>query len=203
MYFAKIPRIIQWAFRGFVWRIEEPENTVYLTFDDGPIPEVTPWVLDMLADHGVKATFFCVGENVARYPDLYARILLEGHAVGNHTHRHISGWEVTSAQYLADIEACAQHVDSKLFRPPYGRVTFDSARKLRRLGYQIVLWDVLSCDFDAKLTGAECAKLVLKHTEPGSIIVFHDSVKAWPRLEVALPVVLGELKDRGVRFERL
>ena len=202
MYLARTPTIVQKLLGLFTWQGQARGKRVYLTFDDGPIPEVTPWVLDLLAEYDARATFFCVGENVGRYPALFRRLLAAGHAVGNHTHNHLSGWDTDVEAYLANVDACADLVESRLFRPPYGRLSPRKAYRLRR-DYRIVMWDVLSGDFDTDLTGRECVRNVLDHVRPGSIIVFHDSLKAEANLRYALPRVLGELSRQGYRFGAL
>lgn len=202
MYLAHVPTIVQKLFGAFTWQGHAPGKRVYLTFDDGPIPEVTPWVLDLLAAYDARATFFCVGENVGRYPALFARLRADGHAVGNHTHNHLSGWDTDVDAYLANVDACAHLVDSRLFRPPYGRLSLRKACRLRQ-DYRIVMWDVLSGDFDTSLTGRACVANVLDNVRAGSIVVFHDSLKAEPNLRYALPRVLKSLSREGFRFEAL
>ncbi len=202
MYFARTPSIIQRIFHQFTWRSEASGKRLYLTFDDGPIPEVTPWVLDTLAEYDAKATFFCVGENVQRHPELFERLIEEGHAVGNHTHNHLSGWSTDVGDYLANVRQCAQLVSSRLFRPPYGRISPRSARALHG-EYRIVMWDVLSGDFDPNLDGEACLSNVLDHVVPGSIVVFHDSLKSERNLRYALPRTLDALSRLGYSFEAL
>ena len=172
---------------------------MFLTFDDGPTPGVTEWVLDTLAKFEAKATFFMVGKNAVSNPELVKRILLEGHSIGNHTFTHLNGWRTTLPSYTKSALKCGEAVPSNLFRPPYGRIT---RAQTRRLGnrYKIIMWDVLSGDFDMELPKQKVVKNVLNNTEPGSIIVFHDSVKAEPRLKYALPRVLNYLKDEGYHF---
>jgi peptidoglycan-N-acetylglucosamine deacetylase len=199
MYLIKTPSIIQTCFPGFLWRMSATEKTIYLTFDDGPIPEVTPWVLDQLDAHNAKATFFCVGENVAKHPAIYAELQGRGHRVGNHTYNHWSGWATGTSDYIANVASCAALVDSDLFRPPYGRLSPQQA-KLLRSRYSIVMWDVLSGDFDNKLSGEQCWDNVRKHTQPGSIVVFHDSLKAKERLYEVLPKTLAYFSERGYGF---
>jgi peptidoglycan-N-acetylglucosamine deacetylase len=178
------------------------EKTAYLTFDDGPIPEVTPQVLDILASRGAKATFFCVGENVERYPEIFRRILDDGHAVGNHSFSHLKGWQTPAEEYVGNVERCRRLVDSSLFRPPHGRFTLRQFLRLRK-NYRFVLWSVLSKDYDRETTPDQCLANVLKFTRPGSIIVFHDSLKAREKVLYALPAVLDALGAEGFRFERI
>lgn len=202
MYLVKTPQIIRSLFPNFLWSKKETDKVLYLTFDDGPIPEVTPWVLEQLAAYNAKATFFCVGDNVKKYPGIYAELREAGHAVGNHTHNHLSGWGTKSSTYVDNVEACAEYIDSDLFRPPYGRLKPKQAEILLKR-YKIVMWDVLSGDFDETLSGEQCLQNVLRNTENGSVIVFHDSVKARKRLEYSLPKVLKYYSDRGYRFAAL
>ena len=203
MYLARIPTLVQRLFGQLTWRDEiVDERVVYLTFDDGPIPEVTPWVLDTLAGYGAQATFFCVGENVARNPALFARLRQEGHTVGNHTYNHLSGWSHDADHYLANIELCDRLVKSALFRPPYGRLHPRALSHLRTR-YQVVMWDVLAGDFDTQQSGAQCVHNVVSNVGPGSIVVFHDSLKSEPNLRYALPRTLSLLADEGYRFEAL
>ena len=207
MYLARVPRLVQSLFPAYTWRAEgassvAAEPRVYLTFDDGPIPEVTPWVLDQLAGFQARATFFCVGENAERHPDLLRRLRREGHAVGNHTHNHLSGWGTDTETYVANVERADRAVGSRLFRPPYGRLRPSQAEALRSR-YRIVMWDVLSGDFDADLAPRKCVRNVLTNVRPGSIVVFHDSLKGERNLRYALPRVLETLTRRGYRFAAL
>lgn len=194
---------------GCIWKIPVTEDVVYLTFDDGPDPEITPKVLDVLKDFDAKATFFCVGNNVVKYPEVYARILEEGHRTGNHSYSHLNGWKTPNEQYISDILKASAYIDSKLFRPPYGRMTafqrklltgqFEGTKKL----FDIIMWDVLSGDFDLSITAEKCRDNVIRNAERGSIITFHDSRKAYPRLEKALPESLKFLKEKGFKFDVL
>lgn len=194
--------LLRLLYPGALWRVRVSEQVVYLSFDDGPVPEVTPWVLDQLRRVDVKATFFCIGNNVAKYPGIYRQILEAGHSVGNHTFNHVNGWKTGTAAYLADVAACGERVSSPLFRPPYGRMRLSQLRALKKQ-YRVILWDVLSKDYDKTVSPEQCINNVLDHVRPGSVIVFHDSVKAFPNLEPVLPVVLTELKKRGYRCEAL
>lgn len=203
---AKMPFWVPMVFPEYTWRIKTAEPVVYLTFDDGPHPQITPFVLDLLKAYDAKATFFCIGKNVQQHPEVYQRILEEGHAVGNHTFNHLNGRKVNNHAYLQNAQEAAAIIDSKLFRPPYGRIRNIQATQIKRMlgaGAQIVMWDVLSADFDRGLSPEKCLQRVLKHTKKGSIIVFHDSEKAFPNLEKILPQVLQKLKERGLRFERI
>jgi peptidoglycan-N-acetylglucosamine deacetylase len=202
MYLTHTPRLLQALMPTYMWRVPTREKMLYLTFDDGPIPEVTPWVLDTLAQYDARGTFFCVGANVERHASLFQRIKKEGHATGNHTYNHLNGWETDNAQYFQNIRKCARLVDSLLFRPPYGRLTPTQRLFLDR-HYQIVMWDVLSGDFDPSITPQQCLDNVLEHARPGSIIVLHDSLKAEERLRYALPRILEQFTEQGYRFEAL
>jgi peptidoglycan/xylan/chitin deacetylase (PgdA/CDA1 family) len=203
MYLVTAPWLLKKIYSRCIWEMPADGNRVYLSFDDGPHPEATPLVLDLLARFNAKATFFCIGKNVERYPHLFARIVDEGHAVGNHTHRHMNGWKHTDSDYFADIRKAAEHIPSMLFRPPYGRIRLRQARALEAIGMRPVMWSVLSGDFDIAISGAKCADNVMKNMRPGSIIVFHDSQKAMPRMQYALPLVLEEIYKRGWVAEKL
>lgn len=202
MYLVKSPRLLQALAPSLLWHVETQEKVLYLTFDDGPIPDVTPFVLGELRRFGARATFFCVGDNVQKHPDIFAQILAEGHTVGNHTFNHLNGWKTPLEPYLENVAACAQLVDSQLFRPPYGRLR-RAQRKALEGQYRIVMWDVLSGDFDLNISGEQCLENVLQNALPGSIIVMHDSLKAAPRLRFALPRVLEHFAAAGYVFEAL
>ena len=187
---------------GLLWRMSAKEKSLYLTFDDGPEPRVTPWVLDVLNDFSAKATFFVVGENAGRHPALVDRMREEGHAVGNHTHRHLNGWRTGSTEYLADVDRAQHLLGAQLFRPPYGRIARAQAAALKSR-FTIVMWDVLSKDYDARITPAQCVRNVLGASRNGSIVVFHDSLKAEPNLRHALPAALREWSRAGFAFKAL
>lgn len=177
-------------------------KTVYLTFDDGPIPEATPWVLDQLQEYNAKATFFCVGENVRKYPKIYQRILDEGHTVGNHTYNHLNAWKTKKHTYLSNVEEASEVIDSKLFRPPYGKLTPALSKKIAE-DYDIIMWDILSGDFDSNISAEKCLSNVKKNAREGSIIVFHDSIKAIDKLKVVLPHVLAYFSDQGIEMKAI
>lgn len=202
MYLVKTPRLIQNLLPTFTWRIPTEEKVLYLTFDDGPIPEVTPWVLDTLRQFNAKATFFCVGDNVKKHPSVFQQVLAEGHAVGNHTFNHLNGWDSENISFFHNVRHCAKLVKSSLFRPPYGRLTPKQSQFLTR-HYQIVMWDVLSGDFDQTISKEDCLSNVMASTKRGSIIVFHDSEKAAERMMYTLPRVLEHFAAKGYRFESL
>lgn len=205
-YVAKTPKYIPKLFSKMLWNRDRIESNCYLTFDDGPTPGVTNLVLDILKSYDAKATFFCIGKNVVAHPELYQRVLDEGHTVGNHTHNHLNGWRTKSSEYLDNIATAQEqfHVsEKKLFRPPYGKLRFGQAKQLLNDGYKIVMWDVLSGDFDNHLNPTDCLKNVLVHTQNGSIVVFHDSVKAKEKLLWVLPQFLEDLKKRGLSCKPL
>lgn len=202
MYLAKTPRLLQNLLHRYTWHIPTSEKVIFLTFDDGPIPEETPWVLATLKSFGAKATFFCVGDNVRKHPDIFQQILAEGHAVGNHTFNHLKGWGTETSDYLKNVEQCAEMVPSPLFRPPYGKLK-PSQTRLLASRFRIVMWDVLSGDFDPAISPEQCLKNVLENIQPGSIVLFHDSLKAEERMRFALPRVLEKLGGEGWKFERL
>jgi peptidoglycan/xylan/chitin deacetylase (PgdA/CDA1 family) len=200
MFLAKSPTLIKQYYSKLIWDIPNDENKIYLTFDDGPIPEVTEWVLDVLKKYQIKATFFCIGDNVKKHPGIYQRILDEGHAVGNHTQNHLKGWKTVDETYLKNVEECAEQINSTLFRPPYGKIK-KSQFKLINQHYSIIMWDVLSGDFDVKTTLEKCYNNVVKNTKSGSIIVFHDSIKASKNLKYALPKAIEFLLNKGFIFD--
>lgn len=178
-----------WYGRGFVFDIKTDKREVYLTFDDGPVPEATPWVLDLLKQYNAKATFFCIGKHVVENTEIYQRILAEGHTIGNHTYNHLNGFNTSTEEYIANTEACAKVVNSKLFRPPYGKIK-RSQRKYIRQHYTPVMWSVLTGDFDVTINPETCLQNAIKHTKPGAVVVFHDSAKAFPTLQKVLPQYL-------------
>lgn len=202
MYLSRTPRVLQNLLTNYTWYIPTSEKVLYLTFDDGPIPEATPWVLEILRKYGAKATFFCVGDNVRKHPAVFQQVLDEGHSVGNHTFNHLNGWKTDTFNYLKNVQQCGKMVSSTLFRPPYGSLKPSQTRKLKTR-YRIVMWDVLSGDFDPGITPEKCLQNVLDNVQPGSIILFHDSLKAEERMRFALPRMLEKLTAEGWRFERV
>ncbi len=191
------PVFFQRLFPNLVWSIPNEDNAVFLTFDDGPTPDVTPWVLDRLNRFEAKATFFCLGKNVDRYPSIFEAIKGNGHTLGNHTYSHLRGWEVGTSEYVQDVDLANQTIRSNLFRPPYGRIKPSQVRELRQR-YRLIMWDVLSMDYSSNITRRSCANYVIKHLHPGAIIVFHDSLKAQRNLRYALPRVLEAIRDKGM-----
>jgi peptidoglycan/xylan/chitin deacetylase (PgdA/CDA1 family) len=187
-----------------VWNIPTNEKELYLTFDDGPHETATPFVLDQLKQFNAKATFFCLGKNVVAYPGIYKRIIDEGHATGNHTFDHTNGWKAQNDEYVNSIIEAEKYIHSKLFRPPYGKISpFVSKLIRKRLGYKIIMWDVLSADFDEKISPEKCTENVLLNVRPGSIIVFHDSTKAWERMHYALEKTLQYFSRQGFSFKAI
>ena len=187
-------------FPGGIWRIiREGEKVVYLTFDDGPIPEMTPWVLDVLDRYNIKATFFCVGDNVRKHPDIYKQILEKGHKVGNHTHNHLQGLRTRTKNYMANANEASVHIESDLFRPPHGHIRTRQFFKLRKK-YKIILWDVVTRDYSKLMTPEKVLNNVKRYTRNGSIIVFHDSLKAEKNIREALPKAIEWLKEQGYSF---
>jgi peptidoglycan-N-acetylglucosamine deacetylase len=202
MLISRIPPVLERLFRSLTWSIPAVDRTVYLTFDDGPTPEVTNWVLDQLEKYDAKATFFCLGCNVEKYPDIFEKIISAGHVVGNHSWSHKKGFRSTVDSYVADVDRAAELIGSKLFRPPYGRIRASQVRRLRER-YRIIMWSVLSVDYSSKVSGRQVVRNVLDNVRSGSVIVFHDSLKASKNLYYALPLVLEQLKADGYRMEVL
>jgi peptidoglycan/xylan/chitin deacetylase (PgdA/CDA1 family) len=206
MYLISTPFWLRALYPTLTWRRRGEGKVLYLTFDDGPHETATPFVLDLLKQYNAKATFFCIGKNVAAHPEIYARILAEGHATGNHTYNHVNGWKVSNELYQQEVARTSELVHSRLFRPPYGRIKRSQIKKLQNEAWEggpmkIIMWDVLSGDFDTKLTGEACLGYVLYHTKPGSILLFHDSEKAFPRMQYTLPRVLEHFSKLGYGFE--
>jgi peptidoglycan-N-acetylglucosamine deacetylase len=234
MYAVKTPWWLRYIYRSLIWQMPVTgEKKIYLTFDDGPHEEATPFVLDLLKKYNAKATFFCIGKNVRKHPDIYQRIIAEGHSVGNHTNNHLNGWKVHNTLYIGDIQQACDVIKSDLFRPPYGRIKRAVIRRLQGksgspevresgsrgvtlslskgglqstvnpLPSSIVMWTVLAGDFDIKISREKCLKNVLDNTKDGSIVVFHDSTKAWGHMSYALPYVLAHFAEEGYRFEKI
>lgn len=220
MYFIKTPWWLKKVYPALTWSISTGEKNLYLSFDDGPHETATPFVLDQLKNYNAKASFFCIGKNVLQYPGIYRRIIDEGHKVCNHTQNHLNGWKTDNTTYIKDIFEAAKFIDSNLFRPPYGKITRFQARLLDKPDkafeqqeintreqpfhrrFRVIMWDVLTGDFDTKITPQQCLKNALR-AESGSIIVFHDSTKAWSRMSFALPKMLEYFSEKGFRFKPL
>jgi len=206
LYWVKTHKLIKKLFSGFVWDITGRAKTVYLTFDDGPIPEATPWVLDVLREHNIKATFFCIGDNIQKHPDAFQQVISDGHTIGNHTFNHLNGWNTDKETYVSNFEKCEKAIQekysgtAKLFRPPYGKIKNAQAKIVRQQGYKIIMWDVLSADFDQSITSQQCLLNVTNNVSNGSIIIFHDSIKASANLRYALPEAIKYLKKNNYEF---
>ena len=228
MYLVKSPSLLKWYYSDLIWNKPSSEKIVYLTFDDGPIPNVTEFVLNTLNKFEIKATFFCIGDNINKHPAIFNRIKKEGHSIGNHTYNHLNGWKTDNKTYVENFLKCQNLTQSSLFRPPYGRIKKSQINKLvssfqfsaketsnselqtaspelqtENSQLQIIMWDVLSGDFDQNITPEKCFQNVINNVKNGSIIVFHDSVKAWERLEYALPKTIQYLSDKGYKFGTL
>ena len=198
-YAVKTPKFLTYLFSSLVWKIPNDEKTVYLTFDDGPTEKVTRKILEVLKNENVKASFFCVGKNVEKYPDLFTCIKEEGHAIGNHTNTHLNGWKTNKKQYLEDVEEADKLIKSNLFRPPYGKLNWRSKRNLQRK-YKIVMWDVAGGDFDQYLSIKDVVKNIINNVNTGSIVVLHDNQKFMSKTVEALPIIIKELKAKKYRF---
>ena len=206
-YFIKTPWWLKKIYGSYTWDVKTSDKIVYLTFDDGPHPVATPFVLDELMKVSGKASFFCIGKNVIAEPAIYRRILDEGHAVGNHTFSHLNGWKTSNKKYLEDVAEAGKYIDSNLFRPPYGRISSFQASNLatvlKKPLVKVVMWDVLSADFDTTLSGEDCLKNIVLNIRPGSIVIMHDSQKALERLQYLLPLLLAYLKKEGYVLGKL
>jgi peptidoglycan-N-acetylglucosamine deacetylase len=210
-----VPSTIQWLIPSCTWRKEGQGKVIYLTFDDGPNPEITAWVMDELKKHQIKATFFCVGDNLRKFPEVAKRLLTEGHQIGNHTMHHIKGWKYNNDDYLDDVENCEKEIrkiqeqlenksaQPRLFRPPYGQIKPSQIKLLQERGYEIIQWSNLSCDYDKHLNCEKSLSALVKNAKPGSIVVFHDSEKAEHQLKQILPSYLEAMLAEGFTFETL
>lgn len=205
MFLHKTPALLFKLYPSLIWRQPTTEKVIYLTFDDGPIPELTPWVLDALKEFEARATFFCVGENVQKHPAIFQRLLSEGHAVGNHTFNHLNGWETPDIDYLRNTlktdDELRKYTQTDLFRPPYGRI---GRKQMKQLSHKrVVMWDVLSGDFSSKLSPDRVLDKSIRYTSPGSIVVFHDNLKAEKNLKSVLPAYLSHFSQKGYKFKAL
>lgn len=212
MYFVKTPNIIRSYFKDYIWNVDTNKKELYLTFDDGPTPEVTLFVLDTLKKYNAKATFFCIGKNIENHPKLFTQIIDEGHVVGNHSQNHLKGWKANSNLYIDNVEKCQTFINNfqiknstfkKLFRPPYGKIKRSQAKTILAKGYKIIMWTVLSGDFDTNISKEKCLSNVISNSKTGSIIVFHDSKKAYPYLKYTLPKALEYFTNKGYSFKVL
>lgn len=202
MYTIQPPYLIKKVYPSLIWRKNKTKKNIYLTFDDGPVSIITPWVLDVLKEEQVRATFFCVGKNVVLHPEIYTRILNENHRIGNHTYTHLNGWDSQTSNYIDDIKKCAIYVSTNLFRPPYGRIKKSQINQLKS-NYSIIMWDVLTGDYDKKTTPEKCLYNATSKIRNGSIVVFHDSVKAKTNMQFALPRFIKYAKEQGFEFDVL
>ena len=212
-YWIKTSVLLKKIFSNYIWDIPNNENSVYLTFDDGPTPEITQWTLLQLKKYNAKATFFCIGNNVEKHPEIFNSLIQQGHTIGNHTFNHLNGWKTETETYIKNAKQCEIRISnqqseinnrkSKLFRPPYGKIKSKQAKKLMELGYKIIMWDVLSADFDSSITRKKCLNNVISNVQSGSIIVFHDSIKVFKNLEYVLPKTLEFLKQNGYICEAI
>ncbi|WP_299156444.1 polysaccharide deacetylase family protein [uncultured Tenacibaculum sp.] len=214
LYFIKTPHILKKLFPKYTWCFPSVEKEIYLTFDDGPIPVVTEFVLDELQKYKAKATFFCIGDNIKKHSSIFSRIVKEGHSIGNHTFNHLNGWKTTNKNYRENIELCEKIIlkeavkleefkEVKLFRPPYGKIKGKQGKELLKKGYKVIMWDVLSADFDATVTKEKCLSNVVDNAEKGSVIIFHDSIKASRSLYYVLPKILEEYTKKGYKFKAI
>lgn len=209
MYWHKTPYWLKVIYPKLTWQKNREDKVLYLTFDDGPIPIVTEYVLEQLKLYGAKGTFFCVGDNIAKHPHVFQKVIEQGHSIGNHTFNHLKGWGYKDEEYFQNIEECQKIIAKSyvrtqypLFRPPYGKITKRQARHIRNK-YEIIMWDVLSGDFDRELDQERCWKKTIQATRNGSIIVFHDNFKAEEKLRYCLPRFLSHFSERGYSFEAL
>lgn len=197
------PLLYRWLFPNTTWRVPvEGEKTVYLTFDDGPIPEITPWVLDLLDKYNIKATFFCVGDNVRKHPEVYEEVIKRGHHVGNHTFNHLQGLYTQTKNFVKNADLASEYIDSSLFRPPHGHMRFPQHWTLRKK-YKVIMWDVVTRDYSKLMTPTDVFENVKRYTRDGSIIVFHDSLKAEKNMKEALPRSIDWLIGEGYTFKLL
>jgi len=211
LYWIKTHWVIKKILSGFTWHFPTTEKIVYLTFDDGPTPEITKWTLALLKEYNAKATFFCIGENITRNPDLFKLIQEEGHSAGNHTQNHVNGWILKNKNYIENVDICEKTMKEfsveqdtqKLFRPPYGKLKPHQFKLLKQRGYKIIMWDILSADFDSSISPEGCTENVLKNIQPGSVIIFHDSIKASKNLKYALPKTLAYLKKNNFEMKAI
>jgi peptidoglycan/xylan/chitin deacetylase (PgdA/CDA1 family) len=203
MHIFKIPALLPKLFPQWIWQGSKNHKTIYLTFDDGPHPEITPWVIETLVRFHAKATFFCVGENAQKYPNIVQLIREHGHEIGNHTYNHLKGWQYSDQTYIDNVNKATEWLPGNLFRPPYGRIRYSQANKLRKMGFKIVMWSLLSCDYDPNLDREQSLKKLIKHSANGSIVVFHDSEKAYENLKFLLPRYLEFLTRHGFEMKIL
>lgn len=216
---VRTPKFVHRLFPKRIWAFPNSKNSVYLTFDDGPIPEVTTWVIEILKQYKAKATFFCIGDNVNKHPNVFQQIIEDGHSIGNHTYHHLNGWNTKTKYYINNCEKCEDSLNrvqdnkspiktqeseiNNLFRPPFGKLTLKQSKNLQKKGFHIIMWDVLSADFDTEISNEKYLENVLKNIQPGSIVVFHDSLKSNEKLRYVLPKVLDYLKVNHLACEAI
>jgi peptidoglycan/xylan/chitin deacetylase (PgdA/CDA1 family) len=205
MYLVKTPWLLKKLYPNLIWGMNRSTRCIYLTFDDGPIPIVTPFVLNILKQYNAKATFFCIGDNVHKHPEIFEQVKNEGHGIGNHTYNHLKGWDTADKTYLDNFLLADKLLDTKLFRPPYGRAKRSQIKLLKqaKTGLEFIMWNILSADFDVNVTPEQCLDNVLKHTKGGDIVLFHDSLKAKERMEYALPRAMEIWSREGYEFKCL
>jgi len=205
MYLVKTPRLLKLLYPGLIWDTNDNSRNIYVTFDDGPIPIVTPFVLNILNQFNAKATFFCIGDNVRKHPDIFEQVKAGGHAIGNHTFNHLKGWKTDDETYLDNFLEADKLLQTNLFRPPYGRIKRTQAKLLQQAkpDLKVMMWNILSADFDQGLKPQKCLDNVLKNTGNGDIVLFHDSLKAAPRMEYALPKALEYWSKQGFEFKSI
>ena len=205
MYTIKTPWLLKALYPGMTWNKDRHSRCIYLTFDDGPIPVVTPFVLNILKQYDAKATFFCIGDNVRKHPEIFEQIKQDGHVIGNHTYNHLKGWGTPDATYLDNFLRADELINSSLFRPPYGRMKRSQVQLLKETkpGLQVIMWDVLSADFDITISPEKCLQNVCKNTKSGSVVLFHDSLKARERMEYALPAAMEVWSKQKYEFKSL
>jgi len=200
---VKTPPLLKQVFSNLTWNIPNSKKSIYLTFDDGPTPIITDWTLKTLKSYNAKASFFCIGKNVLAHPDIYERIIADGHTVGNHTHTHIKGWKSSTAEYLNNVDEASFCITSNLFRPPYGQILPKQVTALAQLEYKVIMWSILSLDWDKNISKEKCVLNVINNTSEGDIIVFHDSIKASVNMKYTLPKVLDHFSSKGFEFKRI
>lgn len=198
-----VPRWLRMLYPNRTWSLPVDEKILYLSFDDGPHPTITPRVLVLLKQYNAKATFFCVGNNVEKYPAVFNSIQAEGHSLGNHSFHHLNGWKSDNQIYIDDVKKADRLIHSNLFRPPYGRLKFSQASALLQMGYELIMWTVLSADYDRNITREQCAMRVIKNITPGTIVLFHDSEKAEERMLYALEELLNDATKKGYQFKAI
>jgi peptidoglycan/xylan/chitin deacetylase (PgdA/CDA1 family) len=209
----KTPLVVKKLLPDYIWEVSTTDKVIYLTFDDGPTPEITDWTLKTLKQYNAQATFFCIGNNIKKHPKLFKSILDNGHLIGNHSNTHLKGWKTKKTEYITDVESCQNIInseiknsaisDTKLFRPPYGQIKPKQGKALMALDYKIIMWNVLSFDWDKTVSPETCLNNVISKSQSGSIIVFHDSIKAYKNLNYALPKVLDYFSERNYSFKSL